>query len=413
LDQYLSPNNFRTAIGVPAEWQMGDSARLDLLRQVVTTAGFPAVELVWEPVAALLYHAFRGEVTFARHSQRWLVVDFGQTKIDLTIVETGSGGSSPELIRVMTVPYGGQRFDTLLVNQFLLAHFWKGLTPEASEQLELEQFARQFKEKFSDRLRQGADSYGTYCRISGIARRVNLTRTEFESSAMAAPLIDEFARVISDELEQANLSFDAIEGVIVTGGSARWYFVRSIIDKLFGRPVAILADAPELSVAKGLAVAFIDFERVITEPSTVTLSIELEPEPLPVQVDSPAATIPAPVISMVSAASSPVPLSIHPALPSSTYETLAFWLELGGGLVGILGFGWLFVLGSPWGCVAGIIWWGILGLAFLVTSGLVVATGDWWPFLLMFPIWLSGPLGSGLLAYRRASNRKRRRELSN
>jgi uncharacterized protein (DUF697 family) len=57
-----------------------------------------------------------------------------------------------------------------------------------------------------------------------------------------------------------------IDRVILTGGSARWYFVRQAADCFFGRQATVMSTNPELTIAKGLALALADFKAPVRQP---------------------------------------------------------------------------------------------------------------------------------------------------
>lgn len=251
---------FRTAIGAPAHWVSLETHRADRVCEAARAAGFPSVDIVAEPVAAMLYHAFLGDIRFEQRVQRWLVLDFGGGTTDLAIVETAPGGEQPRVLSTHGRPYGGKDFDQLLLEDYVVPRFWDGSPPDPLARLELLVWVRQFKEQFSERVNRGQTEYSARAAMDGLSGRVRLTREEFESDALAGPLIDRFAGILRDGFVRSGLALQDIDRAILTGGSARWYFVREAIESFFQRHRVIMSANPELTIAKGLALALTGFK---------------------------------------------------------------------------------------------------------------------------------------------------------
>ncbi len=255
----LAASAFRTALGVPADWEQSPERILAVV-QAVQEAGFPEVVPVAEPVGAMYYHAFRGDICFEDRPQLWLVVDFGGGTLDLAFVETASGGRMPHVLSTHGETYGGKDFDQLLLEKLLLAHHWQGPSPDPSRQMELLILARQFKERFSNEIAQGRDSYEMSRRIAGLVNPIALSRREFESESLAGPLIDRFSMILDRGMREVERPYSDVEGVILTGGSARWYFVRDTIERMFHGQTVVISIQPEQTIAKGLALALTGFQ---------------------------------------------------------------------------------------------------------------------------------------------------------
>ena len=264
----ILPAEHCTAVGAPAEWILHYPERCAIVQAAVLAAGFPNVEVIPEPVAAMFYHAFLGDIAFESRPQRWLVLDIGGGTTDLAVVETTEVGAQPRVIHTFGKNFGGKNFDELLLEKWLLARYWPPtvlLKPQ--ERLALVQFVREFKEQFSRRLARGIQQgftleqmqhSQTYHGVSPL--RVSLSRQEFEDDEVGRPLIDRFTGVLRDGFLQSKLSLRDIDRVILTGGSARWYFVQEAANSFFGREACIISENPELTIAKGLALVRAGFK---------------------------------------------------------------------------------------------------------------------------------------------------------
>jgi molecular chaperone HscA len=82
-------------------------------------------------------------------------------------------------------------------------------------------------------------------------KRVQLTRSRFD--ALIGPLLDRTGRACKRALRDAELKADALDGVILVGGSTRVPAVRRYVAQVFGREPLTDVD-PDLAVALGAAI---------------------------------------------------------------------------------------------------------------------------------------------------------------
>lgn len=260
LSGTLSERDWKTALGVPAQWLIKEPDKVELVTRAAAAAGFPAVEPIAEPIGAMLYHAYRGDLGYHERAERWIVVDIGGGTTDLVLLETEPGGARPRILKTFGETYGGRNFDELLLQKFLAdPNVWQGDAPTAKERLELLRFVRNFKEEFSNRLARGRTEY-SFLQLFGKQRvQFKLTRQQFESEAVAETLMDRFSSILLDVFQDSPYALNDVNQVILTGGSARWYFVRERAERTFGRTRVILSSEPELTIARGLALALTDF----------------------------------------------------------------------------------------------------------------------------------------------------------
>lgn len=288
----LSDTEFITSVGSPAEWILHEPDRVELIRQAVGNAGFPNIEVITEPVGAMYYHNFLRDIYFEERPQRWLVVDIGGGTTDIAIVKTESQAAPPVIEHTYGEEYGGKDFDRMLLEKFLLPRYWTGPEPSPKERVKLRKFIKDFKEEFSRAILQGdgRDRYAKnvdpgYLRIAG---PVVLTLADFNSPELAEPLIIQFKSLLERSFREFGGGLGDIDRVILTGGSARWFFVRQFLEFFFNRDAIVISENPELTIAKGLALARTGFE--VEKPAIMataqSLPAEFVSQPVEVQPTS-------------------------------------------------------------------------------------------------------------------------------
>jgi uncharacterized protein (DUF697 family)/actin-like ATPase involved in cell morphogenesis len=246
----LAADENQVVVGVPAQWSPERSAATC---QALEAAGFPTVEAVAEPVGAMYYHYYLGDLRYTREQECTLVIDFGGGTTDFVLVRSSEGDPQPQILHTYGERYGGRDFDQAML-RYILRRYWCGEAPDEGEQLELLRFARQFKEFFSDCANRQLLEAKRYCGVPGVDTQVILTIADFEDAQVCGLLIDRFAGIILKGLRGSGLSPRDVDRVILTGGSARWYFVRQAVESMFACPIFMSAN-PEQTIAKGLALA--------------------------------------------------------------------------------------------------------------------------------------------------------------
>lgn len=256
----LDPSENVSNVGVPAEWHQRHPECVEQVKKAVVSAGLPNVSVVAEPVAAMYFHAFMGDIRFEDRPQLWMVLDIGGGTTDLAIVQTQEKGKYPEVLHTYGKNYGGKDFDRLILDKHILPHYWNSTSPpNVEEELAIKRLVRDFKEEFSERIQQGKQYYRTKWPLANIKNPVVLSKDQFHSEEMGLPLIHRFSGILSEGYVRFKISMQDIDRVILTGGSARWYFVQEFVDSIFGREISIISKNPELTISKGLALAQTDF----------------------------------------------------------------------------------------------------------------------------------------------------------
>jgi uncharacterized protein (DUF697 family) len=252
----LNSENTITNVGVPADWLNNYPERVTKLKQIVENSGFPNVETFAEPVGAMLYHSFLGQLPFENLPQNWLVVDIGGGTTDLAFVRTQPDNERPEVISTYGYNLGGKDFDRMVLERTFIQNHWVGETPTASQHLDLLKASQKFKEGFSSVIEKGEVEHSDVFRsIPGLVSPVRLRWEDFSAPEFAGQLMDKFSEIITTGIQNFVFGAGSINRIILTGGSSRWVFVREQLEFLRSRENVLRSDDPDLTVAKGLALA--------------------------------------------------------------------------------------------------------------------------------------------------------------
>jgi len=222
------------------------SARL--LAELVEQAGFPVVQLVPEPLAAVAPYLARNSSAGLTEAQHFLVIDWGSQGLDLAVVEDAPDAGGPVVIDHVENPLGGTWFDVILEG-WLAERLPGELSEEDRRALTL--FARQFKEKASISFVEGRNEHVQYCVLPvGLPpTRISMTRAEFDDLCHESR--DHFEEIVAEAPARVGFQAEHFDQVVMVGGSARCCFARDAVRKALGRD-PMIAPNPEESIAKGL-----------------------------------------------------------------------------------------------------------------------------------------------------------------
>ena len=239
-------NPRRAVITVPAYF---DERRRKATFEAGKLAGFEVIDIVNEPVAAALaelHHA--GKLDSAKDQQaRVLVYDLGGGTFDVSVLEV-DGAEVTTLASDGDVWLGGRDFDERVVNyvaeQFIAAH---GVDPRSDfgYAQQLWRFAEQAKCDLSSE-----QQTVIVCEFAGMRLAVDLSRARFEQ--LIEPLVERTTLTMEDALEQASLTWDQLDEVLLVGGSSRIPLVARRVKEVSGREPT-LSHQPDLAVAMGAA----------------------------------------------------------------------------------------------------------------------------------------------------------------
>jgi len=228
-------------ITVPAYF---DDGQRQATKDAAAIAGLECLRIINEPTAASLAYGIDGS-----KDGTVLVYDLGGGTFDVSILKI-QDGVFQVLATAGNTHLGGDDFDRLLANKIknLLSEHTRDadkLSPYVMQALR--RSAEGLKIQLSE---QDQASLAIDLGIAG-STDLTVTRTEFEELIM--PLVDETLACCQRAAKDAGLGFDAIDEVVLVGGSTRIPLVRRKLEELTGRPPHTEVD-PDLAVAMGASI---------------------------------------------------------------------------------------------------------------------------------------------------------------
>ena len=218
---------FGAVITVPAYF---DDAQRQATKDAAQLAGLNVLRLINEPTAAAVAYGLDNG-----SEGLYAVYDLGGGTFDISILRLTQG-----VFEVVATggdaALGGDDIDHALADWALAAAGRAADTPQAKRAALVA--ARAAKERLT-----AAES----TEILGSA----LTRADLER--LAKPLIDRTLSAVRKALRDADLARDAVQGVVMVGGSTRMPTVRTAVSEFFGRAVLTNLNPDEV-VAQGAAI---------------------------------------------------------------------------------------------------------------------------------------------------------------
>lgn len=227
----LGPVN-QAVITVPAYF---DEMRRKATQDAGELAGWNVLDIINEPTAAALacgwergLFGMRG--TACDSAERVLVYDLGGGTFDVSLLEITSN-TFRTLATDGDVRLGGKDFDHALVDhiaeRFLNEH---GLDPRRDPQdlAQLWRDAQDVKHALSEHTKTS-----TVCFHAGIRMKQEITRQQFLQ--LTAHLLQRTEETSTLVVQQAGLTWDAVDRVLVVGGATRMPMVTQMLHRLIGR----------------------------------------------------------------------------------------------------------------------------------------------------------------------------------
>ena len=229
----------------------------DLMVEAARKAGFARVELLEEPVAALIDYAHDADGAAAANGLV-LVYDLGGGTFDCALVSVDGGGH--EVLGYDGIEdVGGANFDRAVEGDVarqagdILARSLEARTSDVETEriaaLRDEQIAREKCRELKHDL-SSLETARTDIFLSGGLVEYELTRERL------AEMIDVHIRRTLEcckrVLEEAGRAWEDVDGILMVGGSCRLPFVEQAVASESGRPIWHVDD-PELTVCEGAA----------------------------------------------------------------------------------------------------------------------------------------------------------------
>jgi molecular chaperone DnaK len=207
-------------------------------------AGLKVLKLINEPTAA----AFAYGLNNMGRKSRVLVFDLGGGTFDVTLCDIDAG-TITVIATAGDDKLGGKDFDDQLIafaaKAFVEKHQIDPLEDSASSH-DLRQ--KCVSAKISLTRRPKVNIFHDY---KNRVLRLSVTKETFEE--LSASLVARCEALTRQVLADANVSFDAVDTVLLAGGSTRMPMVRDMLERVFGRPPS--ADInPDEAISLGAAV---------------------------------------------------------------------------------------------------------------------------------------------------------------
>jgi len=237
-EQALGQRVEEAVVTVPAWF---DDAQRQATKDAVQLAGLTCLRILNEPTAAALAYGLDG-----KQDGTVLVYDLGGGTFDVSILRIQQG-----VFRVLATAgdthLGGDDFDQLLVERILESLPNK----QGTEDPYVLQAVRSAAEGLKVRLSE--QDAATLELDLGARGEVTLTVTRAEFEAAIAPLVQRTLDCVKAAAKDAGVALDAVDDVVLVGGSTRVPLVRARLEALVGKPPHSEVD-PDLAVALGAAI---------------------------------------------------------------------------------------------------------------------------------------------------------------
>ena len=228
-ESYLGEEVTEAVITVPAYFT--DSQR-QATKNAGKIAGLNVKRIINEPTAAALAYGIDKETD----QHKVMVYDLGGGTFDVSILEVGDG-----VFEVLATRgnnrLGGDDFDEKLLN-YLADEFMKqngvDLRKDPTSKQRLKDAAENAKKELSTRVSTNVN-LPFISAVNGTPVHLNMDITRSKFDELTSDLVEESLKPVRQALEDAGLSHNDIEKVLLVGGSTRIPAVQEAVKKLIGK----------------------------------------------------------------------------------------------------------------------------------------------------------------------------------
>ncbi len=246
-ETYLGGTISKAVITVPAHFN--DNQR-QATKDAGEIAGFQVMRIINEPTAACLAYG----IDKLQHEMKILVFSFGGGTHDVTLMDFGKG-----VFQVLSTSgdtqLGGTDVDKAVVD-YILGEFKRqngiDISGDRMAMARLKEAAEKAKIELSTLMSTDIDLPFLTADASGPKHlRLTLTRTKLES--LAQPIVERTRPTLLKALEDAKLTPQGIDKIILIGGMTRMPLVQRFVEQILGKAPERGIDPME-SVAIGAAI---------------------------------------------------------------------------------------------------------------------------------------------------------------
>jgi molecular chaperone DnaK len=228
LENYLGEEVEQAVITVPAYF---NDAQRQATRDAGEIAGLNVRRIIDEPTAAAISYGFDKE-----EDQILMVYDLGGGTFDVSIIEIISGVFQVLAIKGNNM-LGGDDFDNLIV-EYLMQEFQSkegiDLSGDRVARMKLREAAEEAKIELSDVHKTNVLVEAVTMTQQGpVTLDIELTRAKLES--MIGELVESTVRPTRQAIEDAGLTPDDVNNVVLVGGSTRIPLVQRTVRETIGR----------------------------------------------------------------------------------------------------------------------------------------------------------------------------------
>lgn len=246
-EAYLGSKVEKAVITVPAYFN--DNQR-QATKDAGLIAGLDVVRIINEPTAAALAYG----LDKSEKEQKILVFDLGGGTLDVTIMEFGSGVF--EVISTSgDTQLGGTDMDNSIVD-YIVKEFKADTTIDISKDKMAVQRVREAGEKAKIELSSTLETELNLPYLSADAsgpKHLTMKFTRAKLEDLVRPTIERCRKPMSQAIDDAKLSSDKIDKVILVGGPTRMPIVQKFVEDIVGQKIVRGVDPMEC-VAMGAAI---------------------------------------------------------------------------------------------------------------------------------------------------------------
>jgi len=271
-ETYLGGTIRKAVITVPAHF---DDNQRQATKDAGEIAGFEVMRIINEPTAACLAYG----VDKVEKEMKILVFSFGGGTHDVTVMDFGKG-----VFQVLSTSgdtqIGGTDVDKAVMT-YITDEFKRqtniDLTSDKMAMARLKEAAEKAKIELSTLMSTDLDLPFITSDNTG-PKHLHLTLTRTKVEALAQPIVQKTERTILKALEDAKLTPNGIDKIILIGGMTRMPLVQRFVERIMGKTVERGVDPMEC-VAVGAAIQ----AAVITGEVTDLLLLDVTPLSLGVE----------------------------------------------------------------------------------------------------------------------------------